>query len=218
VQVAWAGQSGDGQFSMNVTAPSGTTGTIAVPVGSASSPVVEVGGNVVWSNGSFTATSGIGGASASGGYVYLTGVQPGTYTVAANPGPSGPPAGYTACAAENGTCPFTGTQSVAFGANGIFTYKTLTSGTACSNTVFGDPDYGTTKSCSTGPVTTGPSGSAFCAPENGLCSFTGTQTVAYGAGSSFTQKSLNAGTPCTNAVFGDPDYGVVKACFVVSSG
>jgi alpha-L-rhamnosidase len=63
VQVAWAGQSGDGQFSMNVTAPSGTTGTIAVPVGSASSPIVEVGGNVVWSNGSFTSTSGIAGAS-----------------------------------------------------------------------------------------------------------------------------------------------------------
>jgi alpha-L-rhamnosidase len=47
VQVSWAGQSGDGQFSMAVTAPSGTTGTIAVPVGSASSPIVEVGGNVV---------------------------------------------------------------------------------------------------------------------------------------------------------------------------
>jgi alpha-L-rhamnosidase len=49
-------------------------------------------------------------------------------------------------------------------------------------------------------------------------SFTGTQTVAFGTGSSFTEKSLTAGTPCTDAVFGDPDYGVVKACFRVSSG
>jgi alpha-L-rhamnosidase len=218
VQVSWAIQSGDGEFSMAVTAPSGTTGTIAVPVGSASSPIVEVGGNVVWSNGSFTGTSGIGGASQSGGYVYLTGVQPGTYTVAANPGPSGAPTGYTSCAAENGTCSFTGTESVGYGADGIFTYQTTDGGTACSNTVFGDPDYGITKSCYTGPVTTGPSGSTFCAPENGLCSFAGTQTVAFGAGSSFTEKSLTAGTPCTDAVFGDPDYGVVKGCFLIPSG
>jgi alpha-L-rhamnosidase len=145
-------------------------------------------------------------------------VQPGTYTVAASPGPAGAPAGYTSCTAENSTCSSTGTQSVAFGADGIFTYKTLTGGTGCTNTAFGDPDYGFTKSCYTGPVITGPGGSTFCAPENGLCSFTGTQTVAYGAGSSFTQKSLTAGTPCTNAVFGDPAYGVVKSCFLVSSG
>ena len=114
---------------MNVTAPSGTTGPIAVPVGSASNSIVEVGGQVVWSNGSFTRASGIGGASQSGGYVYLLGVQPGTYLVAANPGPSGAPTGYTSCAAENGTCSFSGPQSVAFGGNGIFTYQTLTGGT-----------------------------------------------------------------------------------------
>jgi len=218
LQVSWAGESGVGQFSMQVTAPSGTSGTIAIPVGSASDPIVEVGGQVVWSGGSFTAVSGIGGASQSGGYVYLTGVQPGTYLVAANPGPSGAPTGYTSCAAENGTCSFSGTESVAFGADGIFTYQTLTGGTACDDAVFGDPDYGIVKSCYAGPVTTGPSGAAYCAPENGLCSFTGTETVAFGAGSSFTEKTLTGGTPCTDTVFGDPDYGVVKACFLVSSG
>jgi alpha-L-rhamnosidase len=216
--VSWAGESGAHQFSMSVTAPSGTSGTIAVPTYGAASPIVEVGGKVVWSNGTFTATSGIGGASQDSGYVYLTGVQPGSYLVAASPGPSGAPAGYTGCAAENGTCSFSGTQSVAYGANGTFTYQTLTGGTACDNAVFGDPGYGLTKSCYTGPVTAGPSGSAFCAPENGVCSFTGTQTVAYGAGSSFTTKTLSAGTACDNAVFGDPDYGVVKACFLVSAG
>jgi alpha-L-rhamnosidase len=149
--------------------------------------------------------------------VYLTGVQPGTWTVAASPGPAGAPTGYTACAAENGTCSFTGTESVAFGANGTFTYQTLTGGTACTDAVFGDPAYGVTKSCYVGPVVTGPSGSSYCAPENGVCSFTETRTVAYGAGSSFTEKSLTAGTPCTNAVFGDPDYGVVKSCFLLPS-
>jgi alpha-L-rhamnosidase len=217
VAVSWAGEAGDGQFAMTVTAPSGTTGTIAVPVGTASDPVVEVGGNVVWSNGTFTATSGIGGASQAGGYVDLTGVQPGTYLIAANPGPSGAPVGYTACAAENGTCSFSRTESVAYGADGIFTYQTLTGGTACDNAVFGDPDHGITKSCYVGPVTAGPSGSTYCAPEHGLCSFTGTETVAFGAGSSFTEKTLTGGTPCTDAVFGDPDHDVVKACFLVPS-
>ena len=183
VQVSWAGESGAGQFSMQVTAPSGTTGTIAVPAGGASNPIVEVGGNVVWSNGTFTATGGITGASQDGDYVYLTGVQPGTYLVAANPGPSGAPAGYTTCAAENGTCSFSGTQSVAYGANGIYSYQTLNGGTACTNAAFGDPDYGIIKSCYAGPVTTGPSGTTYCGPENGLCSFTGTQTVYFGAGS-----------------------------------
>jgi alpha-L-rhamnosidase len=162
--------------------------------------------------------SGVGGAHQSGGYVYLTGVQPGSYTVTADPGPAGAPTGYTQCAAENGTCSFSGTRSVAFGGNGIFTYRTLTGGTACDNAVFGDPAYGVTKACYTGPVTTGQAGSTFCAPENGVCAFTGTATVAYGAGTSFTDTALTAGTPCDNAVFGDPDYGVVKACFVLSSG
>jgi hypothetical protein len=37
--------------------------------------------------------------------------------------------GLYLCAAENGTCSFSGPQSVAFGGNGIFTYQTLTGGT-----------------------------------------------------------------------------------------
>ena len=38
IGVDWAGQSGTGQFSMKVTAPSGTTGTIAVPTYGADQP------------------------------------------------------------------------------------------------------------------------------------------------------------------------------------
>jgi alpha-L-rhamnosidase len=86
VRVSWARPGGDRQFSMRVTAPAGTTGTIAVPVGPASHPIVTVGGRVVWSNGSFTAARGISGASQRDGYVYLTGVHPGTYLVAVSPG------------------------------------------------------------------------------------------------------------------------------------
>jgi alpha-L-rhamnosidase len=216
IAVDWAGQSGTGQFSMNVTAPSGTTGTIAVPTYGATDPIITVGGAVVWSGGTFTATTGITGASANGSYVDLTGVQPGTYTVASNPGNYGLPTGFTKCAAENGTCAVTGTEEVAFGANGIYAYATESASVACDDAVFGDPDYGVVKSCSTGPVTAGPSGTAYCGPENGLCSFYGTETVYFGAGSDWTSKTVSGGTPCTDGVFGDPDYGVVKACYVAT--
>ncbi|MFC1408629.1 alpha-L-rhamnosidase C-terminal domain-containing protein [Streptacidiphilus sp. N1-12] len=218
VKVSWAAQSGDGQFSMSLTAPAGTSGTVAVPTGGAANPVVAVNGQVVWSNGAFTAAGGIGGAHSDGAYVYLTGVQAGSYTVAANPGGT-PPAGYTQCAQQNGTCTFTGTQSVAYGADGIYSYRTVTGGTGgtgCDDATLGDPDFGFVKSCYTGPVVNGPAGSTFCGPENGLCAFSGTRTVAYGAGATFTTKSLSGGTPCTNAVFGDPVPGTVKSCFLVA--
>lgn len=218
IGVDWAGESGVYQFSMAVTAPSGTTGTIAVPTYGATSPVVEVNGQTVWSNGAFTATSGITGASADANYVYLTGVQPGSYTVASNPGNYGVPTGYTKCADENGTCAVTGTQSIAYGANGIYAYTTASAATACTNAALTDPDYGVVKACYTGPAVAGPSGTAYCGPENGLCAFSGTRTVEYGAGSSWTSKTLTGGTQCTNAVFGDPDYGVVKSCFLQPAG
>jgi alpha-L-rhamnosidase len=214
IGVSWAGQSGIKQFSMQVTAPAGTSGTIAVPTYGAAKPVVVVNGVTAYSGDTFSPVSGVGGAHADANFVYLTGVQPGSYTVAANPGDVGVPAGYTLCAPENGTCAFTGTQSVAYGANGIFAYKTVTGGTACTGDVFGDPDFGVAKSCYTGPVTAGPSGSTYCAPENGLCAFTGSRTVAYGAETTFTRKTLTAGTPCTNTVFSDPEPGVVKSCFL----
>ncbi len=215
VGVSWASEAGVGQFSMSVTAPSGTTGTIAVPTYGNANPIVSVNGAVAWSGGKFTATSGISGASQDSNYVYLTGVQPGTYLVAANPGGNAAPTGYTSCAEENATCSFSGTQSVAFGANGIYSYQNVTGGTACTTSALADPDYGVLKSCLVGPVSTGPSGSAFCAPENDLCSFSGTRTVAYGAGSSFIDKPVTGGTPCDNAVFTDPDSGVVKACYLL---
>jgi len=220
IGVDWAAQAGTGQLSMNVTAPPGTTGTIAVPTDGVTDPIITVGGAVVWSNGTFTATSGISGASANGAYIDLTGVQPGTYTVASNPGNDGVPTGFTECAAENGTCAVSGTEQVAFGANGIDTYAAESGSVPCTDAEFGDPDYGVAKACYTGPVTAGPSGvsgAAYCGPENSLCSFYGTETVYFGAGSDWTSKTISGGTPCTDAVFGDPDYGVVKACFAVAT-
>lgn len=68
------------------------------------------------------------------------------YTPTSGSSPTGP-AGYTYCAPENGTCSFSGTANVAFGANASFNYGTFTNSTACNSTVFGDPAPGVVKAC-----------------------------------------------------------------------
>jgi type IV pilus assembly protein PilY1 len=55
--------------------------------------------------------------------------------------------------------------------------------------------------------------SAACAAENGTCAFAGRREVAYGAGNNWKFMVDDDGTPCTNAVFGDPINGTVKACY-----
>ncbi|MFO1432005.1 MAG: hypothetical protein U1F76_17995 [Candidatus Competibacteraceae bacterium] len=57
------------------------------------------------------------------------------------------PEGYASCAQENGTCRFSGTKEVAFGANGRFIYKTATDSINCNDNTFGDPIFGTVKAC-----------------------------------------------------------------------
>jgi type IV pilus assembly protein PilY1 len=58
-----------------------------------------------------------------------------------------------------------------------------------------------------------PGFSPACAAENGTCGFSGVLQVAYGANNSWKFMSAINGTPCTNAVFGDPISGTVKACY-----
>ncbi len=53
-----------------------------------------------------------------------------------------------------------------------------------------------------------------CASENGVCSFSGTAQVRYGAGSSWNTGTFTNGVACNNSVFGDPAFGVVKSCQV----
>lgn len=54
---------------------------------------------------------------------------------------------WVSCATEGGTCSFSGTKSVKYGANSSFNYRTLTNGTVCNNQVFGDPLPGVRKYC-----------------------------------------------------------------------
>jgi len=60
-----------------------------------------------------------------------------------------------------------------------------------------------------------PSGYTFCSKEGQRCSFSGTKDVAYGANGKFYYKyGVANGIDCNNAVFGDPIYGVAKACYI----
>jgi hypothetical protein len=172
-----------------------------------------------------------------GAWILSSGTPPPPPPVAVTPQPDAPitvpptrtpargPAGYTFCATENQTCSFSGSKSVAYGANNNFAFLKLTGGTPCTNAVFGDPISGTVKACYVSDVPTqappppqgasrGPAGYTFCATENQTCSFSGSKSVAYGANNKFTFLNLPGGTLCTNAVFGDPILGTVKACYV----
>jgi len=54
--------------------------------------------------------------------------------------------------------------------------------------------------------------------QNGTFRLTTTTTVLYGANGTFTQKSLAAGTyACNDNLFGDPLWGVLKACYTAAS-
>ena len=67
-----------------------------------------------------------------------------------------PTSSWSVCANEGGTCAFSGTQQVRYGASSLFAYKTLTGGTACTNAVFGDPAPGVAKQCAVGGTSSAP--------------------------------------------------------------
>ena len=129
--------------------------------------------------------------------------------------PLGGPAGYTACAAENGTCSFTGYgRNVAYGANGAFTYRVFSTGTPCTNAVFGDPIANVAKSCYIAPAGAPAGGWSQCAGEGGSCPTVSGQPVAYGAYGAFRYATAAGNIGCSNASFGgDPIPGEAKACY-----
>lgn len=132
---------------------------------------------------------------------------------------------YKKCADENGTCNFSGTQSVAYvsaDGTGNVHYRNPTNTVACNNSIFGDPAPGKVKQCLVSNIPKGitynagaPIGFAKCADENGNCNpTTNSQLVdiLYGENSSF----VYANTPsvlCSNTVFGDPAQNSVKSCY-----
>ncbi len=123
------------------------------------------------------------------------------------------PGPWTLCAGEGGNCSFSGTQAVAFGADGRFAYGVYTNGASC-NTSFGDPAPGTSKSCYTSTTLTPPAPGIWtpCATEGGNCGFSGTRAVAFGADGHFAYGVYSGGAPC-NTSFGNPAPGTPKACY-----
>ena len=117
-----------------------------------------------------------------------------------------------------------------YGANGTFLYKTVTGAIGCGNGDWGDPLFGVVKTCayssSTGlpapaPHRTGhrsapaPAPSTAwvnCASEGGICAVPGTREVRYGANGTYAYKSVTGSIGCNNGVWGDPLFGVFKAC------
>ena len=128
--------------------------------------------------------------------------------------PLGAPAGYTLCASEDGSCPVPGNgRDVAYGANGAFSHRLVSSSTACTNAVFGDPIANTVKSCYLAPAG-GPSADwTQCAAESGSCATLDGQPVAFGAFGAFRYAVADGVTMCSNAAFGDPIPGEAKACY-----
>jgi hypothetical protein len=148
-------------------------------------------------------------------------------TTTAVAAPAASTSSWIACAGEGGTCMFSGTREVRYGAGNAFVTKTFTGSVVCLNSSFGDPAVGLLKSCSyssntiatsgstgttpTAPVTTD-AGWTTCASEGGVCSISGTHQVRYGANGNYSIKTMTGPVACTNAVFGDPAYKMAKTC------
>lgn len=67
---------------------------------------------------------------------------------------SGP--GWTYCASEGNACTFSGTRQVRYGTTTRNVTKTYTGSVDCGNAAFGDPAYGTAKSCWIGAAASQP--------------------------------------------------------------
>ncbi len=122
------------------------------------------------------------------------------------------PGGTTSCASENRTCTLpSGTPAtVYYGSGSSWAVKSGVAGSiACSNTTFGDPIAGTSKSCRYLAMTR-------CASENGTCNVPagGKATVLYGAAGKFHARGgVTGSVACNNATFADPIVGTAKACW-----
>ena len=146
---------------------------------------------------------------------------------------------WKVCSAEGQSCSFSGTKLVRYGSNGKYAYQMLTGGVACNNSVFGDPNYGSAKSCEVrqadvvwvkcsnkndcrfeGEKIIQFSEEIFssklswqkCANENSVCSFSGTKLVRYGAQNNYIYIKTTNSIACNNENFGDPIYGTAKIC------
>jgi hypothetical protein len=131
--------------------------------------------------------------------------------------PPPPGTNWVNCATEGGSCATPDTRTVRYGANATYAYKTVTGSIGCNNGVWGDPLFGVIKVCdyagSAAPPPPQPAtGWVNCAAEGGTCAVPGTRSVRYGANGTYFYKTVTGSIGCNNTVWGDPLFGVVKAC------
>lgn len=122
---------------------------------------------------------------------------------------------WNSVAPEGASFSVAGTQTVRYGAGNRWIQKLVSGNAQCTNAFFsGDPAYGVVKSCQTFVPTTAPSGTWVpLATEGSSFTVSGSQTVRYGAGTTWIVKTIADAGQCTNTYFGsDPIYGVVKSC------
>jgi hypothetical protein len=151
------------------------------------------------------------------------------------------PAGYVRCAgeAQDTNCQFSGNTTMYYGVPGAYAVGTVQGPFNCAagNSAFGDPIYGTVKSCYVlqsvlTPTTDGPGPNAAptagisglpdgyvrCAAEtpDTTCQFTGSTIMYYGVPGYWASGAVQGPFNCAaaNSVFGDPLYGTVKSCYV----
>lgn len=122
-------------------------------------------------------------------------------------------AGVTQCAVEGGTCAFTGTRGVAFGADN-YRHRTATASSTCAAATWGGSDRRGPEILYVAPIG-GLSTYTPCAPENGTSTVSAPTRAAYGANGAFTYRDVATGSvACTNAACGsDPLPGIAKACY-----
>lgn len=126
--------------------------------------------------------------------------------------------GWTTIANEGESFTVNGTQTVRYGSGTSWITMSVTNNGQCTNAAFGnDPSYGVVKTCQVADASS--TTWTKIADEGATFTISGTQTVRYGAGSSFVTQQVTGNGTCSNAFFGnDPAYGVVKECDVASSG
>ncbi len=136
-----------------------------------------------------------------------------------------PGSGWTRIADEDQTFALNGTQTVRYGNEPYWITRTLNGSGACTNQFFQtDPVVGVRKHCEVATTTSSPvppptSGSwTKIADEGQGFSVSGTQTVRFGAGTSWITQGVTGSGACTNGFFGsDPAYGVFKQCQVATA-
>jgi hypothetical protein len=128
---------------------------------------------------------------------------------------------WTFIANEGQSFQVTGTQTVRYGQGSTWIQRSVTNSGQCTNSFFGsDPLFGIVKRCEVLSSPPPPPSEVwtFIANEGQSFQVTGTQTVRYGQGSTWIQRSVTGSGQCTNGFFGsDPLFGVVKRCEVLST-